>query len=82
MARQPGTKNKTRINMTLSPWYGERIRELRIDSGFETDQAFADWLLRNTVQILVGEREPSNDNLSELRARMEQALSANAQSHD
>lgn len=82
MARQPGTKNKTRINVTLSPWYGERIRELRNDSGFETDQDFADWLLRNTVQILVGEREPKNDNLSELRARMEQALSANAQSHD
>ena len=40
MARQPGAKNKTRIEMTLSPWYGEKIKELRVDSGFESDQAF------------------------------------------
>ena len=74
MARQPGTKNKTRIDLVLSPWYGEKLRELRADSGFESDQAFSRWLLTNTVQILSGEREPSNKKLSDLRARMEQAL--------
>ena len=45
MSRQPGTKNKTRIEMALSPWYGEKLKELRVDSGFESDQAFATWLL-------------------------------------
>jgi hypothetical protein len=74
MARLPGTKNKTRIEMTMSPWYGEKLKELRVDSGFESDQAFAGWLLRNTVQILCGQREPSNAKLNDLRLRMEQAL--------
>jgi hypothetical protein len=74
MARSPGSKNKTRVEMTLSPWYGERIRELRVDSGFESDQAFSAWLLRNTVQILCGQREPQNQKLGDLRLRMEQAL--------
>ena len=76
MARQPGTKNKTRIEMTLSPWYGDKIKELRVDSGFESDQAFSAWLLRNTVQILCGQREPMNQKLGDLRLRMEQALPA------
>ena len=76
MSRQPGTKNKTRIEMALSPWYGEKIKELRVDSGFESDQAFAAWLLRNTVQILCGQREPTNQKLGDLRLRMEQALPA------
>ena len=74
MARQPGTKNKTRVDVTLSPWYGEKIRELRVDSGFESDQAFSAWLLKNTVQILCGQREPQNQKLGDLRLRMEQAL--------
>ena len=60
MPRQPGAKNKIRIEMTLSPWYG--------------DQAFSAWLLRNTVQILCGQREPINNKLGDLRLRMEQAL--------
>ena len=76
MARSPGSKNKTRVEMTLSPWYGEKIRELRVDSGFESDQAFSSWLLRTTVQILCGQREPQNQKLGDLRLRMEQALSA------
>ena len=46
MARLPGAKNKTRIEMTLSPWYGEKLKELRVDSGFESDQAFSAWLLK------------------------------------
>ena len=74
MARLPGSKNKTRIEMALSPWYGDKIKELRVDSGFESDQAFAAWLLRNTVQILCGQREPQNQKLGDLRLRMEQAL--------
>ena len=74
MPRSPGSKNKTRVEMTLSPWYGEKIRELRVDSGFESDQAFSAWLLRNTVQILCGQREPQNQKLGDLRLRMEQAL--------
>ena len=74
MARQPGSKNKTRVEMTLSSWYGEKIRELRVDSGFESDQAFSRWLLTNTIQVLTGEREPSNKKLGDLRLRMEQAL--------
>ena len=76
MARQPGTKNKTRIDMTLSSWYGDKLKELRIDSGFDSDQAFASWLLKNTVQILCGQREPQNQKLGDLRLRMEQALPA------
>ena len=76
MPRQLGTKNKTRIEMTLSPWYGEKIRERRVDSGVEADQAFSAWLLRNTVQILCGQREPMNQKLSDLRLRIEQALPA------
>ena len=67
MSRQPGTKNKTRIEMALSPWYGEKLKELRVDSGFESDQAFAAWLLKNTVQILCGQREPQK--LGDLRLR-------------
>ena len=74
MSRQPGTKNKTRIELTLSSWYGERLKELRVDTGFESDQAFSAWLLQNTVQILCGQREPSNQKISDLRLRMEQAL--------
>ena len=76
MARQPGTKNKTRIDMTLSSWYGDKIKELRVDSGFESDQAFATWMLKNTVQILCGQRERQNQKLGDLRLRMEQALPA------
>ena len=74
MSRQPGSKNKTRIEMTLSPWYGDKLKELRVDSGFDSDQAFSAWLLKNTVQILSGQREPSNQKLGYLRLRMEQAL--------
>ena len=76
MARQPGTKNKTRIEMTLSSWYGDKLKELRVDSGFDSDQAFSAWLLKNTVQILCGQREPTNQKLGDLRLRMEQALPA------
>ena len=76
MARQPGAKNKTRIEMTLSSWYGDKLKELRVDSGFESDQAFSAWLLKNTVQILCGQREPTNQKLGDLRLRMEQALPA------
>ena len=74
MPRPAGAKNKVRIDVTLSPWYGEKLRELRIDSGFESDQAFSRWLLANTIQVLSGEREPSNKKLSDLRVRMEEAL--------
>ena len=76
MSRQPGSKNKTRIEMALSLCYGEKLKELRVDSGFESDQAFSAWLLKNTVQILCGQREPSNQKLGDLRLRMEQALPA------
>ena len=76
MARQPGVKNKTRIEMTLPSWYGDKLKELRVDSGFESDQAFSAWLLRSPVQILCGQREPSNQKLGDLRLRMEQALPA------
>ena len=74
MARQPGTKNKTRIDLVLSPWYGDKLRELRADSGFESDQSFSLWLLTNTIQVLAGEREPGNKKLGDLRVRMEEAL--------
>ena len=74
MGRTTGAKNKTRIEMTLSSWYGEKIKELRVDSGFDSDQAFSAWLLKNTVQILCGHREPGNQKLGDLRLRMEQAL--------
>ena len=74
MARSPGSKNKTRVEVTLNPWYGEKIKELRVNAGFETDQGFATWLLKNAVQIAANEREPENQNLSDLRVRMEQAL--------
>tara|TARA_A100001515_G_scaffold135817_2_gene127010 strand:- start:3609 stop:3854 length:246 start_codon:yes stop_codon:yes gene_type:complete len=74
MARLPGAKNKVRFEMTMTSWYGEKLKELRVDTGFESDQAFATWLLRNTVQILCGQREPDNQKLSDLRLRMEQAL--------
>ena len=76
MGRTTGAKNKTRIEMTLPSWYGEKIKELRVDSGFESDQVFSAWLLKNTVQILCGQREPSNQKLGDLRLRMEQALPA------
>lgn len=74
MARHVGSKNKTRVEMTLSPWYGEKLKELRVDSGFDSDQDFSAWLLKNTVQILCGQREPQNQKLGDLRLRMEQAL--------
>nr|BAR36799.1 hypothetical protein [uncultured Mediterranean phage uvMED] len=76
MSRPTGTKNKTRIEMTMSPWYAEKLKELRIDSGFETNQAFANWLLKNTVQILCGQRDPGSERLNDLRLRMQQALPA------
>tara|TARA_R100000231_G_C5320853_1_gene163378 strand:+ start:460 stop:732 length:273 start_codon:yes stop_codon:yes gene_type:complete len=74
MGRLTGSKNKTRIEVTLSSWYGDKIRELRANAGFETDQGFATWLLKSAVQIAANEREPENQNLSDLRLRMEQAL--------
>jgi|TARA_B100000085_G_scaffold205601_1_gene189218 hypothetical protein len=76
MSRTTGARNKTRIEMTLPSWYGDKLKELRVDSGFESDQAFSAWLLKNTVQILSGQREPSNQKLGDLRLRMEQALPA------
>jgi hypothetical protein len=76
MPRPVGIKNKTRIEMILSPWYSEKVRELRADSGFDSDQAFAKWLLTNTIQVLTGEREPGNKKLGDLRLRMEEALAA------
>ena len=74
MPRPTGTKNKIRIETTLSSWYAEKIKELRVDSGFESDQAFSAWLLKNVVQVLCGQREPTNQKLGDLRLRMEQAL--------
>ena len=74
MARVPGTKNRIKVDLALSPWYAEKVRDLRVDTGFESDQAFIKWLLQNTVQVLCGEREPSNPTLGDLRVRMEEAL--------
>lgn len=74
MARLPGAKNKVRVDLTLSSWYSEKIKELRVDTGFESDQGFCTWLIKNTVQVLVDEREPTNQKLSDLRVRMEEAL--------
>ena len=31
-----GAKNKVRIEMTLASWYGEKLKELRVDTGFES----------------------------------------------
>ena len=76
MSRPTGAKNKTRIEMTLSPWYGDKLKELRVDTGFVSDKDLSEWLLKTTVQILSGQREPSNKRLSDLRLRMEQALPA------
>ncbi len=74
MGRSTGSKNKTRVEVTLNPWYGDKIKQLRVNAGFETDQGFATWLLKNAVQIAANEREPENQNLSDLRVRMEHAL--------
>jgi len=74
MSRTAGAKNRTKVELTMSPWYAEKIKELRVGTGFETDQGFAKWLLQNTVQILTGEREPKSQHLSDLRLRIEQAL--------
>jgi len=76
MPRVAGTPNKFRVNIEMSPWYREKVRELRRDSGFESDDSFSRWLLQNTVQILAGEREPEAAKLSDLRLRMEDALAA------
>ena len=76
MARQPGAKNKTRIEMTLPSWYGDKLKELRVDTGFVSDKDFSEWLLKNVVQVLCGQREPTNQKLGDLRLRMEQALPA------
>ena len=75
MPRPVGAKNRTKIEMVLSPWCADKLRELRADSGFDSDQAFSRWLLTNTIQVLCGEREPGNKKLSDLRVRMEEALS-------
>ena len=62
MGRLPGTKNKTRIEMTLSPWYGDKIKELRAGSGFETDTGFAKWLVQNMCSCcLVSVNQTIND---------------------
>jgi hypothetical protein len=79
MARAAGTPNKFRVNVELSPWYREKVRELRKDSGFESDDSFTRWLVQNTVQILVGEREPQATKLGDLRLRMEGALASVAE---
>ena len=76
MSRPAGTKNRAKVEVILSPWYAEKLRELRDDSGFESDQAFSRWLLTNTIQVLAGEREPGNKKLGDLRVRMEEALSS------
>tara|TARA_A100001201_G_scaffold127559_1_gene112356 strand:- start:367 stop:615 length:249 start_codon:yes stop_codon:yes gene_type:complete len=76
MARTTGAKNKVRIEMALPSWYGERLKELRVDSGFVSDKDLSEWLLKNTVQILSGQLEPKNQKLGDLRLRMEQALPA------
>ncbi len=76
MSRPAGTKNRAKVEVILSPWYAEKLRELRVDSGFESDQAFSRWLLTNTIQVLTGEREPGNKKLGDLRVRMEEALSS------
>ena len=75
MSRPAGTKNRTKVEMILSPWYAEKLRELRVDSGFDSDQTFSRWLLTNTIQVLTGEREPGNKKLGDLRVRMEEAQS-------
>tara|TARA_B100000519_G_C14216460_1_gene425210 strand:- start:288 stop:554 length:267 start_codon:yes stop_codon:yes gene_type:complete len=74
--RLPGVKNKVRVDLTLSPWYSEKIKDLRADTGFESDQGFCTWLIKNTIQVLAEEREPSNQKLSDLRVRMEEALAS------
>ena len=74
MGRTPGTKNKTRVEVTLTPWYGDKLSELRVDADFDSNEAFAGWLLRNTIQLLCGQREPSNVKRDDLRLRMQQAL--------
>tara|TARA_Y100000004_G_scaffold169350_1_gene203516 strand:+ start:841 stop:1092 length:252 start_codon:yes stop_codon:yes gene_type:complete len=74
MPRLAGVKNRVKVDFSLSPWYNEKIKDLRDGTGFESDQAFMKWLLQNTVQVLCGEREPSNQKLSDLRVRMEEAL--------
>lgn len=76
MPRVAGTPNKFRVSFELSPWYREKVRELRRDSGFESDDSFLRWIAQNTVQILAGEREPEAAKLSDLRLRMEDALAA------
>ena len=74
MARLPGTKNKTRVEVTLTPWYGDKLSELRVDADFDSNEAFVGWLLRHTIQLLCGQREPSNVKRDDLRLRMQQAL--------
>lgn len=76
MARTAGTPNKFRAHIELSPWYREKVRDLRQDSGFDSDDSFVRWLVQNTVQILAGEREPESVKLGDLRLRMEDALGA------
>ena len=82
MPRPTGSKNKTRIEMTLPSWYGEKLKELRVDSGFVSDKDISEWLLKNTVQILCGELEPQNKKLGDLRLRMEQALPSPQVTHE
>lgn len=74
MPRVAGTPNKFRVNFELSPWYREKVRELRRDSGFESDDAFVRWIAQSALQILSGERAPEQAKLGDLRHRMEEAL--------
>ena len=74
MARTEGAKNKTRVQVVLTPWYGDKLKELRVGLGFESNEVFAEWLLHHTIQLLCGQREPSEAKRDDLRLRMQQAL--------
>ena len=63
MARLPGAKNRS-IEMTLPSWYGEKLKSFVLTL-VSSRSSFLCWLLRNTVQILCGQREPSNQKLGD-----------------
>ena len=73
MSRQPGSKKPALRWLchlgTARSLKSFALTRLRVRAGF------AAWLLRNTVQILCGQREPTNQKLGDLRLRMEQAPS-------
>ena len=76
MPRLAGAKNRLHVDLRLDSWYGDKIKDLKTDTGFETDQAFCRWLIETTVQVLANERKPGNPKLSDMRSRVEQAFAA------